>query len=40
VDFSRYGQGFGRELLANFRAVATTADAGATAITFLPEPPA
>ena len=37
-DLSRNGQGLGRELFANFRAAVTTADAGATAIAFLPEP--
>ena len=35
-DLSRYGQGLGRELFANFRT--DRADAGATAIAFLPEP--
>jgi phosphogluconate dehydratase len=36
-DLSRNGQGLGRELFANFRSAVTTADAGATAIAFLPE---
>jgi phosphogluconate dehydratase len=36
-DLSRYAQGLGRELFANFRTGVTSADAGAAAITLLPE---
>jgi phosphogluconate dehydratase len=36
-DLSRYAQGIGRELFANFRAHVGTAETGAAAITFLPE---
>ena len=37
-DLSRYAQGAGRELFSNFRAAVTSAEAGAAAITLLPEP--
>lgn len=37
-DLSRYAEGGGRELFANLRAAATSAEAGAAAITFRPEP--
>ncbi len=37
-DLSPYTRGLGRELFAAFRAVVTRADAGAAAISFLPEP--
>ncbi len=36
-DLSPYARGLGRELFANFRAAVTSADAGAAAISFLPE---
>ena len=36
-DLSRYEQGLGRELFANFRAAVTSAEMGAAAITVLPE---
>jgi len=36
-DLSRYEQGLGRELFANFRATVTSAEMGAAAITVLPE---
>ncbi len=36
-DLSHYAEGVGRELFANFRALATSAEAGAAAITLLPE---
>jgi phosphogluconate dehydratase len=36
-DLSHYGQGLGRELFAAFRAAVSRADAGAAAISFLPE---
>jgi phosphogluconate dehydratase len=39
-DLSQCAQGLGRELFANFRAGVSNADAGAAAITFLPEPQA
>jgi phosphogluconate dehydratase len=37
-DLSRHGLGLGRELFANFRAQVTSAEQGAAAIAFLPEP--
>ncbi len=37
-DLSRYSEGVGRELFGNFRAGVTNAEAGAAAITFVPEP--
>jgi phosphogluconate dehydratase len=40
ADLSGYGQGIGRELFANFRAQVTSAELGAAAVTFLPEPQA
>ncbi len=39
-DLSRYSEGVGRELFGNFRAGVTSAEAGAAAITFVPEPQA
>jgi phosphogluconate dehydratase len=36
-DLSRYEQGLGRELFANFRATVTSAELGAAAITVLPQ---
>jgi phosphogluconate dehydratase len=40
ADLSGYGQGIGRELFANFRAQVTSAELGAAAVAFLPEPQA
>jgi len=39
-DLSRHAQGLGRELFGNFRAQVTSAEEGAAAIAFLPEPQA
>ena len=39
-DLSRYADGLGRELFGNFRAEVTSAELGAAAVTFLPEPQA
>jgi phosphogluconate dehydratase len=36
-NLARHAEGVGRELFANFRAAVTSAEAGAAAITFLPE---
>jgi phosphogluconate dehydratase len=40
ADLSGYMQGLGRELFANFRAQVTSAELGAAAVAFLPEPQA
>jgi phosphogluconate dehydratase len=37
-DLSRHAQGVGRELFGNFRSQVTSAELGAAAVTFLPEP--